>query len=115
MKIVAVIPAYNETKVISLVIAEVRKFVDLVVVVNDCSEDQTGFLANQAGAVVLNHLVNCGQGAALQTGIIYAIQQGADVVVTFDADNQFIPYEIKAIIKPIIVYRLCEYNSYLLE
>ena len=59
-----------------------------VVVVDDGSSDRTRDLAAAAGAVVLRHPINLGQGAALQTGIEFALRQGADVVVTFDADGQ---------------------------
>ena len=59
-----------------------------VCVVNDGSPDATGSLALAAGAHVLEHMVNLGQGAALQTGISYALANGAEYVCTFDADGQ---------------------------
>jgi glycosyltransferase involved in cell wall biosynthesis len=59
-----------------------------VVVVDDGSSDRTRDLAAAAGAVVLSHPINLGQGAALQSGIEFALRQGADIVVTFDADGQ---------------------------
>jgi len=70
------------------VVADVRVRHPEVVVVDDCSEDGTGLAAMAAGAVVLRHPVNLGQGAALQTGIRYALEQGADYIVTFDSDGQ---------------------------
>ena len=57
-------------------------------VIDDGSSDQTGAVARRAGAIVLRHLITLGQGAALQTGIDWALANGADVVVTFDADGQ---------------------------
>lgn len=60
-----------------------------VVVVDDGSTDATGDAARFAGATVLRHSVNRGQGAALQTGTEWALAHGADVVVHFDADGQF--------------------------
>src|SRR5262245_2973278 len=83
-----VIPAYNEGEVIADVVTGVRTEYDNVVLVDDCSRDHTGDEACRAGAVVLRHAVNLGQGAALATGIRYALARGADFVVTFDADGQ---------------------------
>jgi len=83
-----VIPAYNEARVIGSVVAGVLQHYPHVVVVDDCATDATGAEASAAGATVLRHVVNLGQGAALQTGIRYALQQGASHVVTFDADGQ---------------------------
>src|SRR5262245_42727883 len=83
-----VIAAYNEAGVIARVIAEVRRRGYPVVVVDDGSADATAEVAEQAGAAVISHPVNLGQGAALQTGIEFALARGADFVVTFDADGQ---------------------------
>jgi glycosyltransferase involved in cell wall biosynthesis len=59
-----------------------------VLLIDDGSTDATAATAEKAGAVVIRHPVNLGQGAALQTGIEYALREGADVIVTFDADGQ---------------------------
>jgi len=83
-----VIAAYNEAEVIRDVVAGVRKRFRCVVVVDDCSRDQTARGALEGGAVVLRHPMNLGQGAALQTGINWALQRGASAIVTFDADGQ---------------------------
>ena len=84
-----VIPAYNEATVISEVVADVRSVFDHVVVVDDGSRDETGPVALRAGAHVVRHPVNLGQGAAIQTGVEYARSQpGAQIFVTFDADGQ---------------------------
>jgi len=83
-----VIPAFNEGPVIGQVVAAVRAQYRHVVVVDDCSSDETGLAALRAGAVVLRHPVNLGQGAALETGIRYVLSQGAEYIVTFDADGQ---------------------------
>jgi len=82
-----VIAAYNEASVIARVVGEVARRGYAVVVVDDGSADETADRAAAVAAVV-RHPVNLGQGAALQTGIDYALQQGAGVVVTFDADGQ---------------------------
>src|SRR3989442_4535464 len=83
-----VIAAYNEARVIADVVADVKSTRNHVVVVDDGSTDQTADLAARAGAVVIRHPINLGQGAALQTGIEFALAEGADAVVTFDADGQ---------------------------
>src|ERR1700756_5013622 len=86
-----VVPAYNEAEVIGNVVRYVSSVYPAVVVVDDCSKDTTGAQAADAGAIVLRHAVNLGQGAALQTGISYALAQGARHVYTFDADGQHAP------------------------
>lgn len=94
MRVIVVIPAYQEEQSIGRV---VRELVDLkyqVVVVDDGSSDATRPQAVSAGAAVFCHAVNRGQGAALQTGITAALRQGADVVVTFDADGQHSPSDV---------------------
>jgi polyprenyl-phospho-N-acetylgalactosaminyl synthase len=83
-----VIAAYDEAPVIAQVIADARTRFPNVVVVDDGSSDGTPERALAAEAVVLRHPVNLGQGAALQTGIIYALRQGAAVIGTLDADGQ---------------------------
>jgi glycosyltransferase involved in cell wall biosynthesis len=87
-QVFVVIAAYNEAKIIALVVSEVARAGYRVVVVDDGSADDTADRALAAGAAVLRHPFNLGQGAALQTGIDYALGQGADAVVTFDADGQ---------------------------
>lgn len=102
MRIVAVVPAYNEGKRVVAAIADAKQFVDHVVVVDDCSNDDTGAAAKSAGAIVLRHIINRGQGAALQTGTDYAIKTLiADVVVHFDADGQMRGDEIPMMVAPI--------------
>lgn len=86
---VAIIPAYNEEKSIGSVIRSLSVFVDKVVVVDDGSQDKTAEVARAAGAVVLSHRLNRGQGAALQTGHEYARKIGADFALHFDGDDQF--------------------------
>lgn len=101
MKVVAVIAAYNEEKTIGQVVRDVRKKVDEVVVVDDGSGDGTAIRAGEEGALVCSHLINRGQGAALETGRNIALRRGADIIVTFDADGQFLAEEIRNIVEPI--------------
>jgi polyprenyl-phospho-N-acetylgalactosaminyl synthase len=86
--VTVVIAAYNEAAAIARVVDELARAGYPVVVVDDGSRDDTAAHARGAGAVVIEHPFNLGQGAALQTGIDYALAQGAQVIVTFDADGQ---------------------------
>ena len=84
-----VIPVYNEEKVIGDVVAGVRTAFAQVVCVDDGSTDRSAEVAAKAGARVVRHPVNIGQGAALQTGFEYALADPSmQFVVTFDADGQ---------------------------
>ncbi len=90
-----IVPAYNEEKKIGRVISGLfSQGLKNIVVVDDGSGDNTVSEAQSAGAVVLKHEVNRGQGAALQTGNEYTVANGASVVVHFDADGQFNPADI---------------------
>jgi glycosyltransferase involved in cell wall biosynthesis len=94
-----VIPALNEASIIGDVIADVRAVFDHVVCVDDGSCDDTGDVAWRAGAHVVSHPVNLGQGAAIQTGVEYArAQPGAAIFATFDADGQ---HRVKDLIRMI--------------
>ena len=98
-----VIPAFNEAAVIGQVIADVRSVFDHVVCVDDGSTDGTGEIARRAGAHLVRHPINLGQGAAIQTGVEYARKQpGARVFATFDADGQHRVKDVAAMID-----RLC--------
>jgi polyprenyl-phospho-N-acetylgalactosaminyl synthase len=83
-----VIAAYNEAPAIGRVLAGLATLPYRIVVVDDGSADETAEVAARAGAEVLRHPINLGQGAALQTGIDYALLRGASHLVTFDADGQ---------------------------
>ncbi len=83
-----IIPAYNEASIIGKVVAMAKQHFEHVVVVDDASDDATAAAAKDAGAVVLRHAVNLGQGGALQTGFQFACGHGARYIATFDADGQ---------------------------
>lgn len=102
MKISCIIPAYNEEANIGRVIEKVLPLVNEIVVVDDCSSDNTSKVAQTYPVVVIRHPINRGQGAALQTGNEYALKNGADIIVHFDADDQFDAKEITDIVAPII-------------
>ncbi|PIZ94920.1 MAG: glycosyltransferase family 2 protein [Candidatus Magasanikbacteria bacterium CG_4_10_14_0_2_um_filter_33_14] len=86
---IAIVPAYNEEKRIAQVVSDLLKSVDSVIVVDDKSRDNTIGEATQSGAMVLQHKINLGQGAALETGHEYARSIGVDYVLHFDGDGQF--------------------------
>ncbi|MDZ4046511.1 MAG: glycosyltransferase family 2 protein [Rhodoglobus sp.] len=84
-----VIPLYNEASVIGGVITQLREEFTHVVCVDDGSTDGSARVAAEAGAMLVQHPVNLGQGAALQTGISFALTHPeCDYIVTFDADGQ---------------------------
>jgi polyprenyl-phospho-N-acetylgalactosaminyl synthase len=84
-----VVPAYNEEARVASVVADLRTHFDTVVVVDDGSSDGTADLARAAGARVVRHPGNLGQGAALQTGFAFALTDPAmQHVITFDSDGQ---------------------------
>lgn len=96
-----VIPAYNEQASIAQVVGEVRVSYPSVVVVDDGSTDDTFAEAKRVARYTLRHPINRGQGAALQTGITFALKRGAKYIVTFDADGQHRVEDIAALIEPI--------------
>ncbi len=85
----AIVPAYNEEKRIGSVVKSLFDHVDKVIVVDDYSADNTSQKAHDAGAIVLRHKINLGQGAALETGHEYARRNNAEYVLHFDGDGQF--------------------------
>ncbi|MEA3449399.1 MAG: glycosyltransferase family 2 protein [Patescibacteria group bacterium] len=101
-KIFCIIPAYNEENNIAAVIESVKSFIDEIIIVDDGSFDNTVRIAQKKSTAVIKHLINRGQGAALMTGNIYALENEADVIVHFDADGQFRAKDIPKIIKPIL-------------
>lgn len=105
-RVYIVIPAYNEGPVIGDV---VRPLVDMgysVVVVDDGSTDATQEALCRLRVHVLRHPVNLGQGAALQTGVTYALRRGAQAVVHFDADGQHVPENVPALLAPVLSGRV---------
>jgi glycosyltransferase involved in cell wall biosynthesis len=98
----AVIPAHNEAQVVRDVVAGLLAFCRNVVVVDDGSRDETAAVAREAGAQVVRHLINRGQGAAIRTGMDFALSRGAKVIVTFDADGQHDPADLPAMVAPLL-------------
>ena len=99
MRVLVVIPTYNEAPNIAAVVAAVRKICSAdVAVIDDGSDDDTADVARRAGAVVLRHPCNLGIGGAVQTGFLYALQHGYDAVVRVDGDGQHDPAYIPALL-----------------
>lgn len=107
MKTVIIVPALNESAVIFKVLKSLPKKISPsskveIVVVDDGSTDRTAQEAERAKVYVVRHLINRGLGAAIKTGMQWAIKSGADIAITFDADGQHNPKDVKKVIEPII-------------
>jgi glycosyltransferase involved in cell wall biosynthesis len=100
--VVAAIPAYNEERTIAKLVLETRKYVDVVLVCDDGSEDLTAEIAEKMGADVIRHEKNLGYGAAIKTLFMIARELNADVLVTLDGDGQHDPREIPQLVEPIL-------------
>src|ERR1051325_696636 len=103
MKSLVIIPAYNEAENISSVIAEIRGLhsgLDIVVV-DDGSADAPPAIAERAGVRVLRLPFNLGYGAAVQTGLLYSVENGYDVSVLIDGDGQHDPQYIPQLLAPV--------------
>jgi len=101
LKIAAGIPAFNEEKNVGSMIVELLKFVDIVIVCNDGSNDNTGMIAKKMGAIVVNHERNLGYGAGIKSLFLKARELGVDVLVTLDADGQHRPEDVLPVLEPI--------------
>ena len=99
---IACIPAYNEGPNIKKIIENVAKFVDKVIVCDDGSDDNTALEAENVGAYVIKSQKNKGKGAALQELFKFARSSNVDIMITIDADGQFVADEIPLLLKPII-------------
>src|SRR3989344_8858110 len=123
MKLIIIIPAYNEEASIGSVIkripdltfkkSESKNLLEKaspktniseteVIVIDDGSNDNTGKIAKENGAIVVSHVGNKGVGKAFRTGIEVALKRKADIIVNIDADGQFNPEDIPKLITPIL-------------
>lgn len=96
-----IIPAYNEGPALAATLEGLNTTRYEVVVVDDGSQDDTARIAEAFPVHVLRHTINLGQGAALQTGMTYALECGAEFIVHFDADGQHNPGEIERLLEPL--------------
>lgn len=96
-EVALIVPVYNEGAVIADVINHARATFPHIIAVDDGSTDDSATLAHQSGAIVLRHAINLGQGAALQTGISFFLQQTTlPYLATFDSDGQHDPADVVA-------------------
>lgn len=102
MKILIIIPAHNEEESLPGLLEEVRRVGCDAIVVNDASSDSTEQVAKAAGFPVLTLPVNLGIGGGVQTGFVYALRNGYDIVVQMDGDGQHDPSQLQTVLAPII-------------
>lgn len=102
MKILVIVPAYNEEGSISRVIEDIREHFPAgdIVIINDGSSDRTSEIARGLGVKVADLPYNLGIGGAMQAGFIYALQEGYDAAIQFDGDGQHHADQISRILKP---------------
>lgn len=101
-KIIAAIPCFNADRFIADVVAKAKKYVDLVIVIDDGSHDDTAEAAKAAGALVINHGFNRGYGEAIKSCFEAAKANTADVLVILDGDSQHNPDELPEVLAPIL-------------
>ena len=99
-----IIPAYNESAIIKKTIQNLQNTgYHNIIVVDDCSTDNTFQKAQETGVITLKHLINRGQGASLRTGIEYVRENfSPEIIITFDADGQHQPKDIPKLTRPLI-------------
>ncbi|MGO9016303.1 MAG: glycosyltransferase family 2 protein [Dissulfurispiraceae bacterium] len=102
MRILVIIPAYNEEGCINRVIQDLRDNFPVgdIVVINDGSRDKTPVIAEDMGARVVNLPYNLGIGGAMQAGFLFALQEGYDAAIQFDGDGQHHADQIEKILAP---------------
>ncbi len=101
MKVIAVIPAWNEAPRLRAVLVALKPQVSEIVLVDDGSQDETATVARAEGVQVVRHGINRGQGAALKTGTLAALTLGAEVIVHLDADGQHDPSTLETLLEPL--------------
>lgn len=102
MKTIAVVPAYNvDPKTLYSVTVGLKNFVDEIIIVDDGSDTPVSNQLSDVNYSLLRHELNRGQGAALQTGTDFAVQNGANIILHFDADGQHRVEDIPDLIRPL--------------
>ena len=102
MKIIIGIPAFNEEKNIAGIISKLKRITKDIIVCNDGSTDLTADIAEEMGALVINHEKNLGYGGAIRSIFLKAKDLNGDVLVTFDADGQHRIEDVDKVINPIL-------------
>jgi len=101
VSLLAAIPAFNEQKTIGSVVLTAQRYATKVIVIDDGSEDETGWVAERAGATVIRHATNRGYGAALRSCLAYARESEFEVLVILDGDGQHRPEMIPQVVAPV--------------
>ncbi len=99
--IFVIVPTFNEERVILATLDSLLEYDYTIVVVDDGSKDHTWDILADYPVIALRHQVNLGQGAAIQTGVTFALNQGAKIIVHFDADGQHCAEDILSLVDPI--------------
>jgi glycosyltransferase involved in cell wall biosynthesis len=107
MKLTIIIPALNEAATIGKVLNDIPESIPgiseiVAVVIDDGSSDDTMKIAERNDAIVIRHIINTGLGSAFRSGLTFAINTGADIMVNIDADGQFYPQDIPRLVAPIV-------------
>lgn len=104
MRVLVIIPAYNEEACIYKVITSIKEYHKNIeiLVINDGSTDNTSFKAKEAGVEIIELEKNLGIGGAVQTGFIYAYNEGYDVAIQLDGDGQHDPRDLSKLLTPIL-------------
>ena len=101
-QVVALIPAYNEERFIGSLVLAARSYTDEVVVVDDGSRDHTVEIARKAGAIVIEHQINQGKAAAVNTGFTYLRQLDPAAIIMLDGDGQHCADDIPRVLDPVL-------------
>jgi len=101
MKLLIIIPAYNEEDSLPLVAQDLRELISNSVVIDDGSKDRTGDIARNLGFSVVSLPFNLGIGGSVQTGLKYALENGYDIAAQFDGDYQHRADQIENIVEPV--------------
>ena len=101
-RVVVIVPAFDEERNVGSVVLRLRQLVEIVIVVDDGSRDETAQVARLAGAQVISHPRNRGYGAALRTGLAAAQELQPRAVVLMDADGQHRFEDVRALVRPIL-------------
>ena len=104
LSVAVVLPAYNESQLLAATVESLPDFIDFIVIVDDCSTDETAMVAKSLTdprVRLLRHVKNKGVGAAIVTGYIEVLDSAADIAVVMGADGQMLPGEIRTLLDPI--------------
>jgi len=105
-KVIVIIPALNEEgkigRVISRINLEAHRWVDEILVIDDGSRDNTLLEAKNKGATLISHDSKRGVGAAIRSGVDYALSRKYDIVVVISGDDQHVPSEMERVVLPIV-------------